>query len=139
MNLRLSLLAAAGTATLATASSIAPAQSDAYSPKAANKLAKALAGRTPGEPVSCIGNMRGSDMQIVDDRTILYREGGTIYVQKPSGGCHGLGSGHYTLLTRLHGSTRLCRGQIGEVVDRVSGFTYGSCVFGDFVPYRKAG
>ena len=139
MNLHLALLAAAGTATLISASSIAPAQTDAYSSKAANKLAKALAGRTPGQPVSCIGNMRGSDMQIVDDQTILYRQGGTVYVQKPSGGCHGLGSGNYTLLTRLHGSTRLCRGQIGEVVDRVSGFTYGSCVFGDFVPYRKTG
>ena len=29
-------------------------------------------------------------------------------------------------------------GQIGELVDRVSGHSYGSCVFGDFVPYRKA-
>lgn len=139
MNLRLSLLAAAGTATLVTASSIAPAKTDAYSPKAADTLAKALAGRTPGQPVSCISNMRGSDMRIVDDRTILFREGGTVYVQKPGGGCHGLGSGFYTLVTRLNGSNRLCSGQIGEVVDRVTGSTYGSCVFGDFVPYRKAG
>ena len=138
MNLRLPVLAAAGVATMIAASSIAPAKTDAYSAKAANKLAKALAGRAPGQPVSCISNMRGSKMQIVDDQTILFREGGTVYVQKPSGGCHGLGSGNYTLVTRLHGSNRLCRGQIGEVVDQLSGFTYGSCVFGDFVPYRKA-
>ena len=76
-------------------------------------------------------------MQIVDDRTILFRQGATVYVQKPSGGCHGLGSGNYTLLTRLQGTSRLCSGQIGEVVDRTSGFTYGSCVFSEFVPYRK--
>ena len=138
MNLRLSILTAAGGAVLATASSIAPAKTDAYSEKTAAKLAKALAGRAPGVPVSCIGNMRGSDMRIIDDRTILFRQGGTVYVQKPSGGCNGLGSGNYTLLTRLHGTSRLCRGQIGEVVDPVSGFTYGSCVFSDFVPYRKA-
>lgn len=138
MNLRLSVLAVAGCAVLASASSIAPAKPDAYSERAAGKLAKALAGRSPGAPVSCIGNMRGSDMQIVDDGTILFREGATVYVQKPRGGCHGLGSGNYTLLTRLQGSSRLCSGQIGEVVDRVSGFTHGSCVFGDFVPYRKS-
>lgn len=137
MNLRLSTLAAAAGATLITASSIAPAKTDTYDSKAAGKLAKALAGRAPGAPVSCIGNSRGSNMQVIDDNTILFREGGTVYVQKPSGGCHGLDSG-YSLVTRMSGTSRLCRGQIGEVVDRVSGFTYSSCVFGDFVPYRKS-
>ena len=137
MNLRLSMLTAAAGATILAASSIAPAKTDAYNSRAAGKLAKALAGRAPGAPVSCIGNSRGSDMQVIDDNTILFREGGTVYVQKPSGGCHGLGNG-YTLVTRMAGTNRLCRGQIGEVVYRVSGFTYSSCVFGDFVPYRKA-
>lgn len=139
MNLRLSSLAAACGAALLAASSIAPAQTDAYSTKASNKLAKALAGRSPGKPVSCIGNSRGSTMQVIDDSTILFREGGTVYVQKPRGGCHGLGSGNYTLVTRINATTRLCRGQISALVDRVSGFTYGSCVFGDFLPYRKSG
>ena len=139
MKLRLSVLAAAGVAVLLAASSIAPAQTDDYSTRASKKLAKALAGRAPGEPVSCISNTRGSDMQIIDDQTILFREGGTVYVQKPAGGCYGLGNGNYTLITRLHGSNRLCSGQIGELVDRVTHHTYGSCVFSEFVPYRKAG
>ncbi len=137
MNLRLSILAAAAGAAILGASSIAPAKSEAYDSKAAAKLAKALAGRTAGQPVGCISNSRGSAMQIVVDRTILFRQGATVYVQKPSGGCHGLGSGNYTLLTRLQGTSRLCSGQIGEVVDRTSGFTYGSCVFSEFVPYSK--
>lgn len=137
MNLRLSILAATGGAILMSASAIAPAKSEVYDARAAGKLAKALAGRAPGAPVSCIGNGRGSKMQVIDDNTILFREGGTVYVQKPSGGCHGIGNG-YSLVTRLHGSNRLCRGQIGEVVDQVSGFSYSSCVFGDFIPYRKA-
>lgn len=137
MNLRLSILAATTGAILLPASSIAPAKADNYSARAAGKLAKALAGRAPGAPVSCISNRRGSDMQVIDDSTILFREGGTVYLQKPAGGCHGLATG-YSLVTRMSGTNRLCRGQIGEVVDRVSGFTYSSCVFGDFVPYRKA-
>lgn len=139
MNLRLSFLAAAcGTALLAT-STIAVAEKDSYSSRASDKLARALAGRTPGQPVSCIGNSRGSDMQVIDDNTILFREHGTVYVQKPVGGCYGLGHGNYTLVTRISGGNRLCSGQIGDLVDRVSGYPFGSCVFGEFLPYRKPG
>lgn len=139
MNLRYAILAAATGAALIASSTIAVAEKDSYSDKSAEKLSKALAGRTAGQPVGCISNMRGSDMTVIDDYTILFKEGGTIYVQRPHGGCYGLGNGHYSLVTRIAGSNRLCNGQIGDLVDRVSGFSYGSCVFGDFVPYRKAG
>jgi hypothetical protein len=138
MNLRPYVLAAATGAALIVTSTIAIAEKDSYSARSAAQLGKALAGRSAGKPVGCISNTRGSDMTVIDDYTILFKEGGTVYVQKPSGGCHGLGNGNYTLVTRLNGSNRLCNGQIGEIVDRVSGFGYGSCVFGDFVPYRKA-
>ena len=138
MNLRPYFLAAATGAMLIVGSTVAIAEKDSDSAKTAEQLNRALAGRTAGQPVSCIGNMRGSDMTIVDDYTILFKEGGTVYVQKPHGGCYGLGNGNYTLVTRLNGSSRLCNGQIGEIVDRVSGYGFGSCVFGDFVPYRKA-
>jgi hypothetical protein len=139
MNLRPYVLAAATSVALIATSTIAVAEKDEYSAKAAEKLGKALAGRTAGPPVGCISNMRGSDMTVIDDYTILFKEGGTIYVQKPHGGCYGLGNGNYSLVTRIAGSNRLCNGQIGELVDRVSGYSYGSCVFGEFVPYRKAG
>jgi hypothetical protein len=138
MNLRPYLLAVATGAALIVGSSTAIAERDSNSVKSAQKLGKALAGRTAGQPFNCIGNMRGSDMTIVDDYTLLFKEGGTVYVQKPRGGCYGLGNGTYTLVTRLNGSNRLCSGQIGEIVDRVSGYGFGSCVFGEFVPYRKA-
>ncbi|HTK58175.1 MAG TPA: hypothetical protein VL336_04255 [Sphingomicrobium sp.] len=138
MNLRPYFLAAATGAALIATSTIAVAEKDSYSAKSAEKLGKALAGRTAGQPVSCISNTRGSDMTVIDDYTILFKEGGTIYVQKPHGGCYGLGNGNYSLVTRIAGSNRLCSGQIGELVDRVSGYGYGSCVFGEFVPYRKA-
>lgn len=139
MNLRRFVLAAATGAALIATSAIAIAEKDNYSAKSAEKLGKALAGRTAGQPVSCISNTRGSEMTVVDDYTILFKEGGTVYVQKPPGGCYGIGNGFYTLVTRINGSQRLCNGQIGEIVDRVSGYGFGSCVFGDFVPYRKAG
>lgn len=139
MYLRHYILAAATGASLIASSAIAVAEKHSYDAKSAEKLAKALAGRTAGAPVDCIGNSRGSDMQVIDDYTILFREHGTVYVQRPHGGCYGLGNGNYTLVTRINATSRLCSGQIGELVDRVSGYGFGSCVFSDFVPYRKTG
>jgi hypothetical protein len=54
------------------------------------------------------------------------------------GGCGNLGGG-YTLVTKTYGTAELCRGDIAQVVDLQSHFTVGSCVFGDFIPYAKAG
>ena len=138
MKLRVStLLVLGGTAAGLSFSSL-PAK-DAPSPKATQKLAQALQGRTAGQPVPCIANLRGgAKMSVIDDTTILFREGSTVYVQKPAGGCPSLGNGRYALVKRQVGSTRYCEGDIGEVVDPVSGFFAGSCVFGPFVPYRKA-
>jgi hypothetical protein len=139
MHLRHLGLALAGGAVLITASSIAFGQQETQNSKATEQLSKALAGRTAGVPVSCIGNRRNTDMQVIDDRTILFRESGTVYLQKPRSACYGLGTGSITMVTRINASSRLCSGQIAELVDRVSGFPYGSCVFSEFIPYKKAG
>lgn len=97
---------------------------------------KALAGKVPGRPVDCLPSYRSSDMQVIDDNTILFRDGRTTYVQSPRGGCSPLGSGHYTLVTRSHGGMGLCRGDIARVVDLTAGFTVGSCAIESFVPFR---
>lgn len=139
MNLRIStLLLLGGTAAALSISSL-PAK-ESPTPEGKQKLTQALKGRTAGQPVPCIANLRGrAQMSVIDDTTILFQEGNTIYVQKPAGGCPSLGNGRYALVKRQVGSTRYCEGDIGEVVDPVSGFYAGSCVFGPFVPYRKAG
>ena len=131
MSLRISSLAAVITAVL-LASSTAPAKDGQKSSEA---LARALAGRTPGVPVSCISDR--ARMQVVDDWTILYRDRGTVFVQKPRGGCHGL-SDNMSLIRNQFVTTRLCRGDINRVVDLRTGFGTGACVFSEFVPYRKA-
>lgn len=129
------LLALASSATLA-ACSTAPVQ-ETRTPRAAEELADSLAGRTPGKPVNCIPNYRSTDMQIIDDWTILFKDGRTIYVQNPPGGCNGLGFGQYSLVTRQFGVNQLCRGDINRLVDLRTGMGGGSCVFGPFVPYTK--
>lgn len=107
------------------------------SPAASAKLAKSLAGRTPGAPVRCVPDFRNNDMKVIDDGTILFGQGKTVYLQKPAGGCPSLRLGGYSLVSRQFGSNRACQGDINEVVDVRSGVTVGSCVFAPFVPYTK--
>lgn len=135
MKLRVSILVAASAAVLASCSTT-PVQ-EARSPKATKELAEALAGRSPGKPVSCIPNYRTTQMQVVDDWTILFRDGRTVYVQNPRGGCRGVGNGRYTLVTRLYGTSQLCSGQINQLIDLRTGMGGGACVFSEFVPYRR--
>lgn len=134
MNLRITSLLAATTAALLV-SSTAPAKQDSAQ-KSAEALAKALAGRTPGAPVSCISER--SRMQVIDDWTILFRDRGVVYIQKPIGGCHGL-SDSMSLVRSGFGTTRICRGDINRIVDLRFGHGTGACTYGEFVPYRKAG
>lgn len=125
-----------GAALLIASTATAPAK-DA-SPKSTNELAKALNGRTAGKPINCIRNAVGkSRMEVIDDWTILFREGDVIYLQRPQGGCHRISSGGYALVTHLYGSTKLCSGDISQLVDHTNGIHGGSCVLGPFVPYRK--
>jgi len=131
------LVPIAGVALLASCST--PAIQESRSPEAQRELSKALAGRTPGKPVDCIGNFRTSNMQIIDDWTILFREGRVVYVQNPEGGCHGIAGGSTTLVSRLYGTNRLCSGDINHLVDLHTGIGGGACVFTAFVPYTKPG
>ena len=107
------------------------------SPKAQKELAEALAGYTPGPPLRCIRNYQTTQMQIVDDWTILFRDGRTIYVQNPRGGCPGLGNGSRALVTRHVVTHDLCDKDINAMVDLVSRTPGGACIFGPFVPYTK--
>ena len=106
--------------------------------KAQTKLTHELAGKVAGAPVSCLPSYRSQDMVVVDDNTILFRNGRTVYRNDPPGGCSPLGSGNYTLVTKSIGGNGLCRGDIATVVDLTSRFTVGSCSFGDFIPYTPA-
>ena len=138
MNLRTTLIAAAA-AMLAGSCTTSTVQ-QARTPKAEQRLAEAIAGRVAGEPVSCMPNYRSAtQMQIIDDNTLIFHDGNTVYVQNPPGGCRGLGIGGYTLVTRQFGASQICEGDINNLVDLRTGMIGGSCVFGPFIPYRKAG
>ncbi len=105
--------------------------------KAQKQYDQLLAGKVVGAPISCLPSFNQSDMVVIDERTVAFRQGSSrVYVNHMQGGCTNLG-GPYALVTRTFGSAQLCRGDIGQVVDLTNHFTVGSCVFGDFVPYTR--
>lgn len=96
---------------------------------------RALAGKVAGRAEKCLPLHRTRDMERIDDTTILFRDGSTIYVNTTLGACNNLANQSYALVTRNFGP-QLCRGDIATVTDMTSGITVGSCSLGDFVPYR---
>ena len=110
---------------------------EVQTPKAQKELADALAGHVPGKPVNCIPNYRTNNMRVIDDGTILFQDGRTIYLQRPRNACYGLSNGSRTLVTRQFGTNNLCDGDINRLVDLSAGIQGGACVFGPFVPYTK--
>ena len=127
---------AIGAALMLSSCSTAPAEYTRTA-EAQQELNKALAGHVAGKPINCIPNYRATDMHVIDDWTILFESGRTIYLQTPRGGCPGIDTQRNTLVTRLTGTTQLCSGDIHELVDLPLGMRSGSCVFGPFVPYTK--
>ena len=137
---RFSLIASL--AALSSLAACAPAGSSAYNTdqppqltaKQQAKLDRLLKGRVAGEPVSCISQTQIRDFTAVSDDVLVYDTGGTVYVNRPYGGCPGVTRD--TLITRTP-STQLCSGDIATVQDLQIPMSNGSCAFGDFVPYRK--
>ena len=101
------------------------------------KLDARLAGRTKGKPVSCITRFDRKNMTVISDDVILFgrsRNANTIYVNKPYRGCNGAED---NALVMRSFSGQICKGEIVRVRDLVSRAFYGSCSWGEFVPYTK--
>jgi len=102
------------------------------------ELAQLLAGKVAQRPISCLPHYQASDMRVIDEDTIAFRDGAArTFVARMNGGCSNLGSGGTALVTHQFGTADLCRGDIARVVDTLNGVTVGSCSFGDFTPYVR--
>lgn len=104
--------------------------------RAETELADALKGKVAGKPVTCVNLRDIRSTKAIGDRTLIYEASARlVYRNDPVGGCPASGTGR-TLVTRTP-STQLCRGDIVRVVDLTAGFDLGTCLLGDFTPYRK--
>jgi len=102
------------------------------------ELAQLLAGKVAQRPISCLPHHQASDMRVIDEDTIAFRDGAArTFVARMNGGCSNLGSGGTALVTHQFGTADLCRGDVARVVDTLNGVTVGSCSFGDFTPYVR--
>lgn len=130
------ILLSIAAAALAGCSYAPPPAAPPLSAKAQAQLGQLLAGKVAGQPQSCLPLQGANDMIVIDEYTIAYRDGvNRVWINKPQGGCRGLGRG-YALVTQRTTST-LCSGEIGQVIDPTSGVTLGSCVLSEFTPYTR--
>jgi len=98
-------------------------------------VTKALAGKTPGKPQSCLP-IRASGSSQTFNGTVLYRVSRNLTYRNDMGGrCTGLGFDRIAIV-QIYGSSQLCRGDIVTFGDRQTGAQFAGCAFGDFVPYR---
>jgi hypothetical protein len=137
VNMRMISVLVAG-AVLASCSTAPPAPTRTAAKQ--QEFQQLLNGKVATAPISCLPHYRSGDMRVIDDDTIAFRDGSRrVYVAHMQGGCTNLSSGTNALVTHQYGTADLCRGDIARVVDTLNGFTVGSCVFGDFVPYVRPG
>ena len=96
-----------------------------------------LAGRTAQEPQTCVNMRLLGTSRTFGEGAILFgnRSQGTVYLNRPLGGCPELNS--FRALRTTTTATQLCRGDIAVVFDPTTGVEYGGCALGDFVPYKE--
>ncbi len=99
------------------------------------ELAKLLEGRVAGEPQNCISLQPSAGSQVIDHTAIVYRIGGTLWVNRPKSGAESLDDDN-VLVTKLTGS-QLCSIDTVQLHDRSSNFYRGFVSLGEFVPYRR--
>jgi hypothetical protein len=100
-------------------------------------LAQEATGRAAGPMQSCVSTDLTQNLRVLDTRTVAYRSGRTIYVNRLAAPCPGL-QPTSTLIIEAQGA-QYCRG------DRIRAREPGAvvsgpvCVLGDWVPYRQVG
>ena len=100
------------------------------------RLAQLLGDKVPGPPQSCIQNYQADRMSTIGDDIILFRASSNlVYRNDIPGGCPMSGSSRR--LQRRSIGSNICRGEPMQVVDNQTGAFFGTCILGDFVPYRR--
>lgn len=99
------------------------------------ELAELLDGRVAGEPVKCLKRSRSSEaVQIIDGTALVFREGTTLYVNRPEGAR--ILDWNDLPVFRIFGTGPCARDQV-ELRDRSSLFPGPTLLLGEFVPYRR--
>ena len=98
-------------------------------------LAQETAGRVPGPAMSCIPYEINESIRVIDQQTLVYGWGRTIFINRLGAACPGLRPTS-TLIVEPNGS-RYCRGDRMRSQDAGVAVPGPTCLLGDWVPYRK--
>jgi hypothetical protein len=99
-------------------------------------LAEALAGRTAGEPRSCVRLQDVRNTRSAGRDTILFDgPGDVVYVNRARSSCPDIKSWH-AIRHRTVG-TNICANELIRVFDPNTGIEFGGCSLGEFVPWRR--
>ncbi|MCQ4165553.1 hypothetical protein [Tahibacter harae] len=105
-------------------------------PAPADRLARLLDGRSPGEPVKCLQLRDIRSSQVIDGIAIVYTtQNGTLYVNQPKAGAAFLHS-DTILVTDTH-TSQLCDIDTVKLMNPGSRMITGSVGLDLFVPYPK--
>ncbi|TGX55264.1 hypothetical protein E5A73_06510 [Sphingomonas gei] len=92
--------------------------------------------RIAGKPQNCLSSPSSvNGPQIVDSRTILYRDGKRVWRNDLAADCPSLDR-YDILVVELHGS-QICKNDLFRPVDPGSRIPGAYCRFGEFTPYVK--
>ena len=100
-------------------------------------LDRELAGRAAGEPQSCIPWRSTQSLQAAGRGRLVYRDGDTLWVNRPTVECRGLEPTD-TLVVEMRGGSRYCRGDRVRAIEPGTSVAGPVCVLGDFTPYRRS-
>ncbi|RHW16820.1 hypothetical protein D1610_13935 [Sphingomonas gilva] len=98
------------------------------------ELADVIGDRVAQAPVDCVSTAVLDQPRIIDNRTIVYRRTGTIYVNRLRSECPGLDP-YTTLITEVRGG-QLCRHDLVSTLDPGGTIPGPKCQLGEFVPYE---
>ncbi|HEX3423132.1 MAG TPA: hypothetical protein VHS33_07000 [Sphingomicrobium sp.] len=98
-------------------------------------FAQTTAGRVAGPPQSCIPTDRSSGIRALDEQTLAYGGGRTLYINHLGGPCPGVRP-LSTLIIEVHGN-QYCRGDGVRAREMGSILAGPTCILGDWVPYRR--
>jgi hypothetical protein len=111
-----------------------------YEARNQQELARLLAGKTAGAPISCLPSYNSNDMQVIDGRNVAFKLGSRrVYMMHLSPGCELLGGANYALFTQQFGGLGMCQGDIARVLDTSMRTTVGSCGIERIIPYSAPG
>lgn len=98
------------------------------------ELAQLIAGRVMGTAQRCLDDSKRRNMLIVEDTAFVFRDGDTIYVNRPENA--GFLDDFDAPVFRLYGS-HICRLDQVEMRDRTSGIGGPVVILNEFIPYTR--